>query len=141
MPQFWYTVLSKNTISSCWIEDTDELILKNFLKEIKLTYHNSLNPKELFSYGEEPGSTRPLVSDEDAATANAARSRSGGGDNLGALPKHQEINSFTLHFEFSPNNYFHDRVLTKTYYMRTLPADDERRSSRRTVLSHTKNIM
>jgi len=106
IPEFWFKVFENNSVAECWIEENgaDELLLKSHLKDVKLSYHNSLNPDHEIDYPTED-------------------CEKGEGD-VEPAPT-LDIDMFKITFHFSPNNYFHNSTLTKTFYMRTVPSPDE----------------
>lgn len=122
VPNFWYKVLEKNTLSACWLENEDGEILKNNLKDIRLTYHDSENLEHEFEYQPEEMCSQPAEEGEgEPKNLTSSQPKSSNSKNA----KTPEIDMFTIHFDFSPNNYFHNKTLTKSYFIRKRPQDTE----------------
>ena len=117
VPKFWLTVLENNELSECWLEDSDKKLLGEHLLDIKLTYHNSENPSQDLTELQ-----RQVSLQESCKNNNKGKGEPENNELATTIPN---IDMFTLHFEFSPNNYFENKILTKTYYYQYIPNNDD----------------
>jgi len=114
IPDFWLTALNNCEMSSGWIQEHDEPLLKCITDiTCKIDSDNSkdvLLPPPAYS---ETANEIPAAGTGDAAQMDTLATTS--------IPT-----GFTLSFEFGPNEYISDTVLTKKYEFCTKPgADDE----------------
>lgn len=135
VPYFWYTVLERNILSNCWLEEEDTDCLKTYLNNITLTYHNSENIDEVFDYSEagdivntpyEGDNELPVTGQKDGEGDQEVQSlQTKSKSKKSSTTKLNEIDMFKINFEFSPNTYFHNKILSKSYYMRRQPQKSE----------------
>lgn len=115
IPNFWLTVLQNCEMSSGWIEEHDEPLLK-CITDITCKINN------------ESDSSKEVLPPPYSETADTDIADTGKGDSAqkSVLLSTTSIpTGFTLSFEFGPNEYISNTVLTKKYEFCTKPGAED----------------